>query len=70
MAQKIASLGIRVVIVRVGMVLAKDGGALPVLARPVKLFAGASLGSGKQYMSWVHIDDLLHLFLKAAEDDI
>lgn len=67
-AHKIASLGIRVVIVRIGIVLAKDGGALPVLAKPVKLYAGAALGSGRQYMSWIHIDDLCSIFLKASED--
>jgi hypothetical protein len=50
-------------------VLAKDGGALPILAKPVKLFLGAPLGPGKQYMSWIHVDDLCAIFLKAAADD-
>ena len=68
-ANKIASLGIRVVILRIGIVLAIDGGALPVLAKPVNFFAGAALGSGHQYMSWIHIHDLCRIFLQASKDD-
>ena len=41
---------------------------MPRLAQPVKLFAGAPLGTGKQYMSWIHIDDLCRIYLKAIED--
>jgi len=67
-ARRFADLGIRVVILRIGVVLSGDGGALPVMARPVKLFAGAPLGSGNQFMSWIHIDDLCSIFLKAVED--
>jgi len=61
-------LGIRTVIFRIGIVLSNQGGALPQLAKPVKLMAGAPLGSGKQYMSWIHIDDLCRLFIKAIEE--
>jgi len=61
-------LDIRTVILRLGIVLSNKGGALPQIARPVKLMAGAPLGSGKQYMSWVHIDDVCHIFIKALED--
>jgi len=68
-ANKIASLNIRTVIMRTGVVLDKDEGALPIIAKPVKLFAGAALGSGKQYMSWIHVDDLCSIFLKASEDN-
>lgn len=68
-AQKIASLGIRVVILRTGIVLGSDGGALPVLAKPVKLYAGSALGSGKQYLSWIHIDDMCRIYMKACEDE-
>ena len=67
-ARKISSLGIRTAIFRIGIVLSKDGGALPLLALPVKLFAGAPLGSGKQFLSWIHHNDICRIILKAAED--
>jgi uncharacterized protein len=47
----------RVVLLRTGLVLSKDGGALPQMALPFKLFAGGPVGSGRQYYSWVHRDD-------------
>jgi uncharacterized protein (TIGR01777 family) len=47
----------RVVLLRTGLVLARDGGALPMLALPFRLFAGGRTGSGRQYMSWIHRDD-------------
>jgi uncharacterized protein (TIGR01777 family) len=47
---------------RIGIVLSKEGGALPPMLLPTKLGLGAALGSGKQYMSWIHIDDLVNLF--------
>jgi uncharacterized protein len=49
--------GIRTVLLRTGIVLAAKGGALPRLALPFKLFLGGRLGSGRQWMSWVHLDD-------------
>ncbi|TXK47130.1 TIGR01777 family protein [Pontibacter qinzhouensis] len=65
---EIRDLGLRTVIFRTGIVLSTKGGALPQLARPVKMMAGAPLGSGKQYMSWIHIDDACRLYIKAIED--
>lgn len=62
------TLGTRTVIFRIGIVLSDKGGALPQMAKPIKLMAGAPLGSGRQYMSWIHIDDLCHLFIKALEE--
>jgi len=56
------TLGMRVVKLRIGLVLGRDGGALPQLARPHRLGLGAVLGSGGQWMSWIHIDDLIRLF--------
>jgi len=51
----------RVVLLRTGLVLARDAGALPQLALPFRFFAGGPLGSGRQYMSWVHIDDWVEM---------
>lgn len=62
-AQKFESLGVRVAIVRIGIVLAADGGALPQIARPVKFNIGAPLGSGNQWQSWIHVRDLARIFL-------
>ena len=67
-AWQVKDLGIRTVIMRTGIVLSDQGGALPQLARPIRLLAGAPLGSGRQYMSWIHIDDLCRLFIRAIED--
>lgn len=61
-AMQFEKIGIRVVILRIGQVLGKAGGVLPVLAKPVKLLAGVPLGIGNQYMSWIHIDDLCAMF--------
>jgi uncharacterized protein (TIGR01777 family) len=47
----------RVVLLRNGLVLARDGGALPQLALPFRLFIGGPLGSGRQHLSWIHRDD-------------
>ncbi|MDX5438592.1 MAG: TIGR01777 family oxidoreductase [Pontibacter sp.] len=67
-AWQMRDLELRTVIFRVGIVLSIKGGALPQMAKPVKMMAGAPLGSGRQYMSWVHIDDLCRLFIRAIED--
>jgi uncharacterized protein len=56
------SFGARVVRLRIGLVLARSGGALPQLAMPVRFGLGAILGSGKQWVSWIHIGDLIRLF--------
>jgi len=60
-AERAAQHGVKVAILRLGVVLGGDGGALRALARPVRLFAGAVLGTGRQWVSWIHIDDLLDL---------
>jgi uncharacterized protein (TIGR01777 family) len=67
---KISVLGIRVVKLRIGIVLAEDGGAYPKIAAPIKFGMGAPLGSGNQYMSWIHIDDLCKMFLYAINSSV
>ena len=62
------ALGIRVVKIRIGIVLSEKGGALQTMAKPIKYFAGAALGSGQQWMPWIHIDDLTGIFTKAVND--
>jgi uncharacterized protein (TIGR01777 family) len=62
-------LGLRVVMLRCGIVLNKDEGALPQLERPIRAGFGAALGTGKQWVPWIHIGDLaaLYLFLLTSE---
>lgn len=59
----------RVVVIRIGIVLSTKGGALEKLLLPFKLFAGGALGDGKQYWSWIHIDDLVTIFSYALIND-
>lgn len=51
------SVGIRRAVIRTGIVLSMKGGAFPPLLRPIKLFVGGPLGSGKQWFPWIHIKD-------------
>lgn len=67
--ERLQDLQMRVVMMRIGIVLSEQGGALTKIAPSVRYHAGAALGSGKQYMSWIHIDDLCAMFVKAVEDD-
>lgn len=60
-------LGLRVVKFRTGVVLDKDGGALPQLALPIKLGAGSPLGNGKQWISWIHHEDVVNMYLYGIE---
>ncbi len=62
-ADKFEDLKLRVAKVRIGIVLSADGGALPQIMKPVKFNLGASLGSGKQWQSWIHVRDLARIFL-------
>ncbi len=57
-------------ILRLGLVLSADGGALPQIARPVRLYAGAPLGSGRQWQSWIHLEDAAAMFLFAIDQQL
>lgn len=61
-----AELGIRVVCARLGVVLARGGGALAAMLTPFRLGLGGRLAGGRQWMSWVHLDDVVGLLLHAA----
>jgi hypothetical protein len=63
------ALGMRVVYVRTGVVLAAGGGALARMLPAFRLGAGGPLGSGKQWMPWVHVDDVVGLFLHASHHE-
>lgn len=63
-AQKVKDAGVRLVILRFGIVLGL-GGALGKMITPFKLFAGGPIGSGRQWFSWIHIDDLVNLIVQA-----
>ncbi len=65
--QKIAETGIRTVIFRIGLVLSKDGGALPKIVQPIKFFTAPYFGHGDQFYSWIHIEDMVDLFIWAME---
>lgn len=67
-ADAIAALGIRTTKMRTGIVLSTEGGALEKMLIPIRLGAGSPLGSGKQYQSWIHIDDAARLYLEAMEN--
>ena len=66
-AKKVKDLGVRVAIIRTGIVLG-DGGAIAKMIMPFKLYAGGPIGSGQQWFSWIHIDDLVSLYIKALLD--
>ncbi|UOB18319.1 TIGR01777 family oxidoreductase [Abyssalbus ytuae] len=56
--------------VRVGLVLSEKGGMLPQITKPVKLYAGSVFGNGEQWQSWIHIEDIAHIFLYAVENKL
>jgi uncharacterized protein (TIGR01777 family) len=69
-AYKAEALGVRTVAVRTGLVLGREGGALKQMLPAFRLGAGAKLGSGKQWMSWIHVDDLIELYVFALRGEL
>ena len=63
------AINIRKVIFRTGVVLSKEGGALEKLSQPIKLGVGAALGTGEQYVPWIHLEDLCNMYLYAIENE-
>ena len=68
-AQAAEKLGVRVVNMRTGFVIGKTGGGLAVMRRPFQFFVGGRLGSGQQWMSWIHLDDVAGAYVAAANDE-
>jgi uncharacterized protein (TIGR01777 family) len=68
-ADAAAALGARVVKIRTGVVLDKTGGALKTMLPPFRLGAGGPVAGGAQYLPWIHVDDLVALYLRALDDD-
>jgi hypothetical protein len=67
-AKKAQDQGVRVALVRTGIVLAKGKGALAKMVPPFKFFVGGPLGSGKQWMPWIHVEDEIGLILFLIEN--
>ncbi len=67
-ADAAAPLGVRVVQLRTGVVLDKDGGALKTMLPPFKAGVGGPVAGGKQYMPWIHVDDIVGLYLRALDE--
>ncbi|EDM35718.1 hypothetical protein PBAL39_04214 [Pedobacter sp. BAL39] len=63
------AMGINVIKLRTGVVLDKNDGALPTMALPIRFFAGATLSDGKQWVPWIHIDDMVGIFIHALEQE-
>lgn len=59
----------RKVSLRIGFVLGRDSGALPVLSKLTKFFLGGAVGNGRQYISWIHLADLVQMFVAAIENE-
>lgn len=67
-ALKAEAIGVRVVLARFGIVLARDGGALPKIILPFRFFAGGKIGSGLQWMSWITLEDVIEILRFALEN--
>lgn len=68
--EPVRSMGVRLVHLRTGIVLSNEGGALKEFQKPLKFRVATVLGSGKQMVSWIHIDDLLRLYIESIEHSV
>lgn len=67
---KFKCLNVKVVKIRTGLVLSNKGGALPEMKKPINMGLGSPFGSGKQIQSWIHIHDLVELYLFAVQNEL
>ena len=68
-AKQVEKYGVRTAFMRFGVVLGRDGGALPLMTLPYKLFVGGTVGSGKQWVSWVHVMDVVRAISFTIKND-
>lgn len=68
-ALRAEQFGVRVVTMRTGIVFGAGGGALPKMVLPFRFFAGGPIGRGRQYVPWIHLDDIVALYLRAIDDE-
>jgi uncharacterized protein (TIGR01777 family) len=68
-AERASELGLRVVKLRTGIVLDAEGGALSKMLTPFKLGAGGPVAGGRQYMPWIHLEDVVAMYLQAIDDE-
>ena len=66
-ARRASAADVRVVCIRIGVVLSREGGALALMRRPFSMGLGGRLGSGRQFFPWIHLDDLVDVFVWALE---
>lgn len=69
-AEEMAELGMEVSLVRTGLVLSESGGALEQMLKPIRNYVGAPLGSGKQWQSWIHIEDVADIYVHLFQNKI
>jgi uncharacterized protein len=67
---KFKLLHIKVCKIRTGVVFAKNGGALPEMAKPIKMGIGAAMGNGKQVQSWIHLQDIVNMYNFAIQNQL
>lgn len=68
-AKQVEKYGVRTAFMRFGVVLGSDGGALPLMTLPYRLFVGGTVGSGKQWVSWVHVTDVVRAITFAMKNE-
>lgn len=69
-ADQFKAAGIDVAKVRTGLVLSSEAGALPMLTKPIRSWVGAPLGSGSQWQSWIHIDDIVGIYFHILQNEL
>lgn len=67
---KFESFSFNLAMIRIGLVMSNDGGALPEMTKPIRYYVGAAFGSGLQWQSWIHINDLARMFLFVTEHSL